>query len=158
MYVSNHDGSQFGRRLHAGRMAARRSNGPGATIVMFSGDVDVTAVEAFGEAIDDGVALAIETLIIEMRGVDFLGIAGARALAAGQVHANCNGLELLLVPGGRTVTRPLAVTGLLDRFRCFPSIRAAVEERESELAAHEGLDIAVTSRPMEGRRTDVLER
>lgn len=148
MHVQTHGHDPFGRRFAVGRLGARRACGPAATIVAISGDVDEPAAADFADAIDAGIDLAVQTLVVDMSGVGFLGIAGAQTLAVAAMHANCNGVEMLLVPGGRAVTRPLTVTGVLDRFRCFPSVRVAVEEREAELAAHTGLDVVVEGRGM----------
>lgn len=127
----------------AGR-GALRSFGPGPTVVSLSGDLDVPAVPLFEGEVGRAIESAVQTLIVDLTHVDFVSIVGAQALATAQFRAERNGLALMLVPHGRTLTRALTVTGLAGDFRCFPSIRAAVQARREELSAHMGLDLVVS--------------
>lgn len=120
-----------------------RGNWPGPTVVSVTGDLDLSGIPALTKGVDRAIDDAVRTLIIDLTRVGFVAIAGVQALVDAQLRADANGLAVLLVCGRGPVLRALRVTGLLEQFRWFPSIRDAVDARGSELAAHAGLDIVI---------------
>ncbi|MFF0817161.1 STAS domain-containing protein [Rhodococcus sp. NPDC003318] len=122
-----------------------RINGPGPTIATITGDLDTPAIGEFTAGIEQAISDAHRTLIVDLTRIDFVSISGIEALADTQHRAECRGLAMLLVPDGPTCTRALKVTGLEHHFRCFDTVRDAVEARRAELAAHTGLDHLRTS-------------
>ncbi|MGW0041978.1 STAS domain-containing protein [Rhodococcus sp. NPDC003348] len=81
----------------------------------------------FTDRIEAGVAEASHSVIVDLTNVEFLGLSGVQALAVEKIRAERSAVEMLLVPGGRGVIRPLTVAGLRDRFLRFGSVREAVE-------------------------------
>ncbi|MFF0813625.1 STAS domain-containing protein [Rhodococcus sp. NPDC003318] len=108
-------------------LGVRESRAPAITVVSVTGDVDETALPAFAHGLDSGIDEAARSVIVDLTRVDFLGLSGLQALAVAKMRADCNRVDLLLVPGGRCVLRPLVVSGLLDRFSRFRSVQAAVD-------------------------------
>ncbi|MFF0814885.1 STAS domain-containing protein [Rhodococcus sp. NPDC003318] len=119
----------------------------GTVVAAVTGDIDEPAAYRFATEIRTAVDATPQTLIVDLTGVDFLGLAGAQLLAVEQMYAEGRDVVMLLVPGGRAVVRPLLVTGLLDHFECHRTVEEAVEARRSELAAHTGLEWPVTNPP-----------
>jgi anti-anti-sigma factor len=101
------------------------------TVAAIFGDVDELTVAQFTEGLRHAIDTAVGTLVIDLTHVGFLGVAGAQSLAAVEAHADTEGVNLLLV-GGRAVARCLEVTGLLARFRCFPSMQSAMTTGPTE--------------------------
>lgn len=128
----------------AGRCRVR---GPGPTIASVVGDVDARGISILREGLSEAIRGANRTVIVDLSQADFVSISGMQALVEAQVCAELRGLAMLLVPDGRSSRRVLEVTNAEDRFRCFPSVRAAVAARRTELAAHVDLDhVLVRSR------------
>lgn len=108
-------------------LGVRERRSPRITVVSVAGDVDEPAVANFTDRIEAGVAEASHSVIVDLTNVEFLGLSGVQALAVEKIRAERSAVEMLLVPGGRGVIRPLTVAGQLDRFLRFGSVREAVE-------------------------------
>ncbi|MGW0176368.1 STAS domain-containing protein [Rhodococcus sp. NPDC003322] len=127
----------------AGRCRVR---GPGPTIASVVGDVDARVIADFVKGLDKALREARRTVIVDFSHAGFVSIAGVQALAEAQLHADLRGLAMLLVPD-ESSRRVLQVVDADQHFRCFPSVRAAVEARRAELSAHVDLDyVLVRSR------------
>jgi anti-sigma B factor antagonist len=98
----------------------------GEVVVVANGEVDVcTAATLLSEL---GGALAhpsCRTLIVDLRGVRFLGARGIGALLAIRLGADAHDVRLALVADHRPVLRPLAITTTSERFALFPTVAAA---------------------------------
>ncbi|WP_433605675.1 STAS domain-containing protein [Prescottella agglutinans] len=105
----------------------RLSRSVGTAVVTVFGDVDEQAISRFAP-LRYAVETAERTLIVDLTHVGFLGIAGAQLLAAENDRADTRRVNLRVVPGGRAVTRCLEATGLLSKFRCFPSVESAMTD------------------------------
>lgn len=113
-----------------------RVQGPGPTIASVVGDVDSRVIARFTQGLNEAIDGANRTVIVDLSRADFVSILGAQALVEAQVRADRCGLAMLLVPGWSSLRRVLEIMDAEYRFRCFPNLRAAVEDRRSELAAH----------------------
>ncbi|MFF0813718.1 STAS domain-containing protein [Rhodococcus sp. NPDC003318] len=120
-----------------------RGIGPGPTVASVTGDLDIAAIPQFEDGIDSAIDATGRTLVVDLTRVGFVSVSGVQALAAAQLRADHNGVAMLLVARRGTATRALHATGLTSRFQCFPSVRAAVDTRREELAAHIGLDYVI---------------
>ncbi|WP_199432999.1 STAS domain-containing protein [Qaidamihabitans albus] len=85
-----------------------------AVVVAVSGDVDLTTAPRFEAALvaacdEAGTA---NTMIIDLTAVSFFGSVGMSLLIEGHERCRQHGLDLRVVADGRTVLRPLQLTGL----------------------------------------------
>lgn len=117
-----------------------RVRGPGPTIASVVGDVDGRVITDFAEGLKEAISGANRTVIVDLSRADFVSISGMQILVDAQVYADRRGVAMLLVPGGSCSRRVLEVVDGDYHFRCFPNVRAAVEARGSELAAHVDID------------------
>ncbi|MFC7449902.1 STAS domain-containing protein [Rhodococcus daqingensis] len=122
---TRHQLDESDRTSHPGATRERRSP---PTVVRMRGDVDAAALGEFSRHLNAGIGTAVRVLVVDLSKVTFLSIRGAEVLADAQWRAGHDGVELVLVTGGRAVDRTLTVTGLEDRFRRFGSADDAVRQ------------------------------
>lgn len=123
----------------------------GPTVAAVSGDLDAVALPTFRRRIDQAInSAAAHTVIVDLSRVGFVSISAVLALADAQDRACRSGVALLLVSPARP--RVLNATGLAAGFNSYSSVRAAIEARRAELAAH--LDLEVPANPGDWYNTD----
>ena len=88
----------------------------GAVTVSAAGEVDTFTAPLLQAALEIQLQRQPQELVLDLRGVQFLGSAGLALLVETQKAADTRGIRLLLIATTRPVTRPLQVTGLLDIF------------------------------------------
>ncbi|MGW6693878.1 STAS domain-containing protein [Rhodococcus sp. NPDC054953] len=120
-----------------------RIQGPGPTVMALTGDLDAPAIPEFEISVDSAIDEAGRTLIIDLTRVGFVSISGVQALVAAQHHADRGGVALLLATDSWSTHRAMEAGGMAGWFRCFPTVRQAVENRRAELSAHVDLDVVV---------------
>jgi anti-anti-sigma factor len=104
------------------------------SVATVTGDVDESVRAEFSHTLADAVDDTSNAVVIDLSHVDFLGVSGALALAEVQVRSDLRHRGLLLVPGS-PVFRTLTVMGLLESFRCFPSVQEAVTALRTDEAS-----------------------
>jgi anti-sigma B factor antagonist len=97
----------------------------GVVVATVAGEVDMLTAPALRAAVlaelDD-----CTVLVIDLSGVSFLGSAGLAVLVEASHEAQRRQVELRLVAAGRSVQRPLEITGLTEVLTTFPSRDDAV--------------------------------
>ena len=93
-----------------------RTGRDGAVTVSVAGEVDTFTAPTLRSAVDAELERRPAELVLDLRGVRFLGSAGLALLVETQKSANACGIVLRLIATTRPVTRPLQVTGLLAMF------------------------------------------
>lgn len=82
-----------------------------ATVLVFEGDLDLTAVPEAGAAIEraqsEGVSVAID-----LRGLRFIDSSGLRVILEAQRRAAADGSHLLIAPGEGGVRRVFELSGV----------------------------------------------
>jgi anti-anti-sigma factor len=85
-----------------------------SVVVRAMGEVDILTAPRLSTQLDLAEAIVVPPapVVLDLTGLTFLGSAGLSVLLAH--HRRCAelGSRLEIVPGGRAVTRPLAVTGI----------------------------------------------
>jgi anti-sigma B factor antagonist len=71
---------------------------------------------------------ALETLVLDLSGVTFLGSAGLAVLADAHNSASQRDVVLQVVASSRMVLRPLQVTGLDRLLTIVPDLRTATDQ------------------------------
>jgi anti-anti-sigma factor len=97
----------------------------GVVVATVAGEVDMLTAPALRAA----VLAELEdctVLVIDLSGVSFLGSAGLAVLVEASHEAQRRQVELRLVAAGRSVQRPLEITGLTEVLTTFPSRDDAV--------------------------------
>ncbi|MGY1663026.1 STAS domain-containing protein [Geodermatophilus sp. SYSU D00705] len=93
-----------------------RTRPDGAVTVSAAGEVDTFTAPLLRAALEIQLERQPPELVLDLRGVQFLGSAGLALLVETQKAAAARDIRLLLIATTRPVTRPLQVTGLLDLF------------------------------------------
>jgi anti-sigma B factor antagonist len=93
-----------------------RTGRDGAVTVSVAGEVDTFTAPTLRSAVDAELVRRPPELVLDLRGVRFLGSAGLAALVETQKSADARGIVLRLIATTRPVTRPLEVTGLVALF------------------------------------------
>jgi len=88
----------------------------GTVTVSVAGEVDTFTAPTLRSALDSELERQPPELVLDLRGVRFLGSGGLAVLVQTQVSADARGIALRLIATTRPVIRPLEVTGLLDLF------------------------------------------
>lgn len=95
------------------------------TLLRVTGDLDLLTAPMLRERLRpllDGNG----TVLVDFSELGFLGSAGLAELAGAHDLAARNGSRVVLVASGRTVVRPLEVTGLHTLFKIYDSVEAAL--------------------------------
>jgi anti-sigma B factor antagonist len=80
------------------------------------GEVDAFTAPMLRSVADTQLKRHPSELVLDLRGVRFLGSAGLAVLVETQTSADARGIPLRLIATTRPVTRALEVTGLIDLF------------------------------------------
>ncbi|WP_448628656.1 STAS domain-containing protein [Geodermatophilus sp. URMC 64] len=88
----------------------------GEVTVSVVGEVDAYTAPMLRSVVDTELERHPSELVLDLRGVRFLGSAGLALLVQTQTSADARGIPLRLIATTRPVTRPLEVTGLIDLF------------------------------------------
>jgi anti-sigma B factor antagonist len=93
-----------------------RTGQDGAVTVSVAGELDTFTAPTLLSALDTELERRPPELVLDLRGVRFLGSAGLAVLVETQKSANAPEIALQLIATTRPVIRPLEVTGLLAMF------------------------------------------
>ena len=92
----------------------------GMVVATVSGEVDMLTAPNLREVLTAEIA-DCAVLVIDLSGVSFLGSAGLAVLVETSHEAQRRQVELRLVAAGRSVRRPLEITGLNEVLTTFPT-------------------------------------
>ncbi|MFC0434168.1 STAS domain-containing protein [Kutzneria buriramensis] len=98
---------------------------PGVVVATVSGEVDMLTAPSLRTVLADEIA-DCRVLVLDLAGVSFLGSAGLAVLVETSHEARRRQVELRLVAAGRSVRRPLEITGLDEVLTTFPTRDDAV--------------------------------
>ncbi|QUQ66689.1 STAS domain-containing protein [Kutzneria sp. CA-103260] len=98
---------------------------PGMVVASVSGELDMLTAPRLRAVVTAELA-GCAVLVIDLSGVSFLGSAGLAVLVEAAHEAERQQVELRVVATGRTVRRPLEITGLNEVLTTFPSRDDAV--------------------------------
>ncbi|MFZ0388342.1 MAG: STAS domain-containing protein [Solirubrobacteraceae bacterium] len=79
------------------------------------GELDLATVPVLDDRVTELVKVGFERLVIDLRGLSFIDVAGLRLLLALAQRARWEGWRLSLIPGGDPVQRLFALTDTLAR-------------------------------------------
>ena len=98
---------------------------PGVVVATVSGEVDMLTAPSLRAVVTAELA-DCAVLVIDLSGVSFLGSAGLAVLVEAAQQAERRQAALRVVATGRTVRRPLEITGLDEVLTTFPTRDDAV--------------------------------
>ena len=98
---------------------------PGVVVATVSGEVDMLTAPNL-RAVVTAELDDCKVLVLDLSGVGFLGSAGLAVLVEAAHEAERRQVELRLVANGRSVRRPLEITGLDEVLTTFPTRDDAV--------------------------------
>lgn len=93
-----------------------RTDRDGAVTVSVAGEVDTFTAPTLRSALEAELERRPPELVLDLRGIRFLGSAGLALLVETKKSAGARDIALRLIATTRPVTRPLEVTGLLAMF------------------------------------------
>jgi anti-anti-sigma factor len=107
-------------------LTARRTEyRPGLLVLTFAGEIDALTLPILEREL---AASPPGTTVVNLAQVAFLGLAGARALAAAAELATEEGGRLVVVANSRTLARLFRITGLAAVVPMFASLSDALRE------------------------------
>ncbi|MEV7046547.1 anti-sigma factor antagonist [Amycolatopsis sp. NPDC051061] len=107
-------------------LTARRTEyRPGLLVLTFAGEIDALTLPILEREL---AASPPGTTVVNLSQVAFLGLAGARALAAAAELATKEGGRLVVVANSRTLARLFRITGLAAVVPMFASLSDALRE------------------------------
>jgi anti-sigma B factor antagonist len=86
-----------------------------AAVVNLKGELDIAAAPALTKALDELATRDIRSVVLDLRGLDFIDSSGLRAILRADALARDNGHELLLVRGTEAVQRVFELTRMDGR-------------------------------------------
>ena len=107
---------------------------PGVILVRLRGDLDLDSSSDLTDRLAAEVRTPATTVLLDVSQVTFCSSAGLGVLADAGRRATTEGIELLLVGVGRSVHRPLEVTGLGKHFRYATDVEDALHGDDSRSA------------------------
>lgn len=98
-------------------------------VVQVSGEIDLSTRGEFEQHLDQAVRSVppSSALIVDLRGVEFLGSSGLAALLVTHNAAEERGVALRLVGTQRAVRRPVEVAGLSQALGLYDTVESALE-------------------------------
>lgn len=100
--------------------------GPGVLLLRLAGDLDIDTSDAVSARLGTEVRAPMRAVLVDLSGVTFCSSAGISVLIQTARQAAAEGIDLRLVGVGRSVHRPLEVTGLDRYFRIAAGIDDAL--------------------------------
>jgi anti-anti-sigma factor len=85
-------------------------------IVSLEGELDLATVDCLNDALVLATGDHPAVLLVDLRGLTFIGSTGLRSLLETQECCRAMGCRLVLVRGGRPAQRLFQIAGLEDRF------------------------------------------
>ena len=85
--------------------------------LLVDGDADLATVDQLGDARDVAIAKGVRQLIVDLRGVSFLGSDGLNCLAEASQRAEATGCRLYTIATQPVVVRTIDVTGFAPALR-----------------------------------------
>jgi anti-sigma B factor antagonist len=96
-------------------------------VVRVSGEVDMLTTPMLGACLTEQLQGQPSMLVLDLRGVGFLGSSGLAALVTARDKAGDHGVLLRLVSADHAVLRPLTATGLTELFSIYPDLETALK-------------------------------
>ncbi|HEY0641681.1 MAG TPA: STAS domain-containing protein [Pseudonocardiaceae bacterium] len=97
-------------------------------VVQVGGEVDMLTTPMLTTLVNEQLGGELSTLVLDLRGVGFLGSSGLASLVQAREAAAGRGVRLRLVSASHSVLRPLTATGLAELFEIYPDLDAAVAD------------------------------
>ncbi|GAB3149022.1 STAS domain-containing protein [Amycolatopsis stemonae] len=107
-------------------LTARRTEyRPGLLVLTLAGEIDALTLPILEREL---ATVPPGTTVVDLSHVAFLGLAGARALAAAAERAGAEGSRFGVVANSRTLARLFRITGLAEVVPMFASLSDALRE------------------------------
>jgi anti-anti-sigma factor len=87
----------------------------GRVLVRLFGEFDISGVRPFHVAVTDAGVKPRDMLVIDLRGLSFIGASGLRSLMELQMRSRRDGFNLAIIKGPTLVQRVFQMTGLDHR-------------------------------------------
>lgn len=105
----------------------RPSGRQGVTLLVASGDIDMTAAREFGRRLEGGLRASTDDVVLDLAAVVYLDSTALRALVGCRKIAEERDSRLALAGPPRPVLHVLEVTGLRELFEVHPDTESAFE-------------------------------
>jgi anti-sigma B factor antagonist len=105
---------------------ATQTHPHGEMHVVAKGEIDMSSAPALQSVLDRALRHpSCQTLIADLRGVQFLGARGIAVLLAIRLDADNHHVRLAVVADHQAVLRPLQITATTDQFTLYPTVAEA---------------------------------
>jgi anti-sigma B factor antagonist len=117
----------------AAEVAVREAR-PGVQVVMVAGDVDAGSLETVRGGVEAALTAGALAVVLDLTRVVLLASAGMTLLLQLTEDLRLRGSTLLVAGSGRTVRRPLTVTGLDRALALHDDVASAVAAADADAA------------------------
>ncbi|HEY8546393.1 MAG TPA: STAS domain-containing protein [Acidimicrobiales bacterium] len=100
--------------------------GPSYVLVRLEGEIDLGVYKEVADELAGAALMGRPLLVVDLDGVTFLSIAGARLLLTADSHMTARGGQLAIVCKHLRLQRLLQMAHLDRRLQVFPSLRVAL--------------------------------
>ena len=98
-----------------------------ATVVQLGGELDLASHHKLEDALAPALESGAELVVLDLGELEFMDVAGLRALLRSKERAASAGKQLVLVAPGPPISRLLSLTGQEQAFQVYGSVAAALE-------------------------------
>jgi anti-sigma B factor antagonist len=93
--------------------------------IRIDGEIDMNTVDVFADAAQQALRLSPLRLVVDVSGIDFLGVAGLRVLLQMREQAEAAATDLVLLEPSPNVRYMMDVTGTTELFRVLDARKPA---------------------------------
>lgn len=131
--VPAQSGPQPAERATPG-IALRLSRPTSTSIVVhIDGELDASTAPRLHELLAPRLSSAVETVIVDLSGLRFMGVAGLELLSHTRYRASSRGITICIVDGPVCVERALHAAGWSESVPTFATVEAAIAEQTGRL-------------------------
>jgi anti-sigma B factor antagonist len=98
------------------RLRLEVTEGPRSARMALYGEFDIDSAEDAGRALHELLGRDLDSVVVDVSGLDFIDSTGVRFLVDGSDEARAFGVNLSLVYGGDPVRRVLTISGVTALF------------------------------------------
>lgn len=96
-----------------------------ALVIMVDGDLDAATVDYLQLVLWPRLSATVDTLLVALTGVGFLGVSGLQLLSCAHLRAQTRGVAFGLVLDGGEAERAVRMAGLKQALPCFATVEQA---------------------------------
>ncbi|MGI8312257.1 STAS domain-containing protein [Saccharopolyspora hattusasensis] len=95
-------------------------------VIQAGGDLDCRTAARLHELLAARLSSMVDTVVLDLSGLNFIGVAGLELLLHAHRQADSRGVDLRLVTSAHCLQRALIAAELTESFRCYATLERAL--------------------------------